>query len=190
MNPEISTTTREWQQRDHDHYLHPFTDHHELGEKGTRIITRAEGVYIWDSEGTRILDGMAGLWCVNLGYGRRELIEAAYQQLQKLPYYNSFFQTAHPPAIELSELLGEVSPAHFNLTFFTGSGSEANDTVIKLARRYWDLAGQPDRKVFISRKNAYHGSTVAAGALGGLGEMQKQTAFTQPRSTARFPPGV
>ena len=167
--------TRHWQEGDHSHYLHPFTDHRELGDKGVRVITEAEGVYIKDSEGQQILDGMAGLWCVNLGYGRQELIDAATRQMKKLPYYNSFFQTAHPPVIELSELLGEVSPPSFNHTFFTGSGSEANDTVIKLVRRYWDLVGKPDRKVFISRKNAYHGSTVAAGALGGMGDMHKQT---------------
>jgi putrescine aminotransferase len=169
------TKTQDFQSRDHRHYFHPFTDHKELGEVGTRIITDANGVYIQDSEGNRILDGMAGLWCVNLGYGRQDLVDAASQQMQQLPYYNSFFQTAHPPAIELSELLSEVSPPQFSHTFFTGSGSEANDTVIKLVRRYWDLVGQPDRKVFISRKNAYHGSTVAAGALGGMGEMHKQT---------------
>jgi putrescine aminotransferase len=175
MSGTNQAKTQDFQSRDHRHYLHPFTDHKELGEKGTRIITRAEGVYIEDSEGNRILDGMAGLWCVNLGYGRQELVDAATRQMQQLPYYNSFFQTAHPPAIELSELLSEVSPPQFSHTFFTGSGSEANDTVIKLVRRYWDLVGQAGRKIFISRKNAYHGSTVAAGALGGMGEMHKQT---------------
>jgi len=173
-------STREWQRSDHEHYMHPFTDHHDLGEKGSRIITRAEGVYIWDSDGNRILDGMAGLWCVNLGYGRQDLVEAAARQMRELPYYNSFFQTSHPPAIELSELLGEVSPPSFNLTFFTGSGSEANDTVIRLVRRYWDLAGQPSRKIIISRKNAYHGSTVAAGTLGGMSEMHRQTGTLLP----------
>ena len=171
----MSSETRQWQQADSDHYLHPFTDHHDLGKKGARIITRAEGVYIFDSEGHQILDGMSGLWCVSMGYGRKDLIEAGYRQMQELPYYNSFFQTSHPPAIELSELLAEVSPPGFELTFFTGSGSEANDTVIKLVRRYWDLVGQPQKKVFISRKNAYHGSTVAAGTLGGMGPMHEQT---------------
>jgi putrescine aminotransferase len=175
-----SRTTSDWQSSDHAHYMHPFTDHHELGEKGVRIITRAEGVYIYDSEGTKILDGMAGLWCVNLGYGRQDLIDAASRQMQQLPYYNSFFQTSHPPAIELSELLGEVSPPSFNHTFFTGSGSEANDTVIKLVRRYWDLVEQPSRRIIISRKNAYHGSTVAAGSLGGMSEMHKQTGTLLP----------
>jgi putrescine aminotransferase len=172
--------TRDWQDRDHRHYLHPFTDHKDLGNKGTRIITEAEGVYIKDSEGQKILDGMAGLWCVNLGYGRQELIDAATRQMQKLPYYNSFFQTAHPPAIELSTALSEISPPQFNHAFFTGSGSEANDTVIKLIRRYWDLLGKVDKKVIISRKNAYHGSTIAAGSLGGMAEMHKQTGVMLP----------
>ena len=172
--------TRDWQDRDHRHYLHPFTDHKELGDKKVRIITDADGVYIRDSEGQEILDGMAGLWCVNLGYGRQDLIDAASKQMQQLPYYNSFFQTAHPPAIELSALLSEISPPQFNLAFFTGSGSEANDTVIKLIRRYWDLLGEAGKKVIISRKNAYHGSTIAAGTLGGMDEMHKQTGVLMP----------
>jgi len=173
-NPQARHSTPEWQDIDHRHYMHPFTDHNDLGRKGARIIERAEGVYIWDSDGNRILDGMAGLWCVNLGYGRQDLVDAATGQMRKLPYYNSFFQTSHPPAIELSELLSEVSPAGFELSFFTGSGSEANDTVIKMIRRYWDLAGQPERRFIISRKNAYHGSTVAAAVLGGMGPMHEQ----------------
>jgi putrescine aminotransferase len=173
-------TTRDWQDRDHRHHLHPFTDHKDLGGKGVRIITAGEGVYIQDSEGQKILDGMAGLWCVNLGYGRQDLVDAAANQMQQLPYYNSFFQTAHPPAIELSTALSEISPPQFNHVFFTGSGSEANDTVIKLVRRYWDLLGEVDRKVIISRKNAYHGSTIAAGSLGGMDEMHEQTGVLLP----------
>jgi len=172
--------TREWQERDHKHYLHPFTDHQALGVKGSRVITRADGVYIYDSEDNKILDGMAGLWCVNLGYGRQELIDAASAQMRQLPYYNSFFQTAHPPAIELSEVLAQLSPPQFRHTFFTGSGSEANDTVIKLVRRYWDLLGKRGKTIIISRKNAYHGSTVAAGSLGGMDEMHKQTVVLLP----------
>jgi putrescine aminotransferase len=174
------TLTRGWQNSDHRHYLHPFTDHKDLGNKGTRIITEAEGVYIRDSEGQQILDGMAGLWCINVGYGRQELIDAATRQMQQLPYYNSFFQTAHPPAIELSEALSNISPPQFNRAFFTGSGSEANDTVIKLVRRYWDLLDKPDKRIIISRKNAYHGSTVAASSLGGMDEMHAQTGVLLP----------
>ena len=94
-----SRTTRDWQASDSAHYMHPFTDHHDLEQKGSRIITRAEGVYIYDSDDNKILDGMAGLWCVNLGYGRRELVDAAARQMEQLPYYNSFFQCTHPPAM-------------------------------------------------------------------------------------------
>src|SRR5512134_4102470 len=103
-------STRDWQAADSAHYLHPFSDYKSLAAKGSRIITRAEGVYIYDAQGHQILDGMSGLWCVNLGYGRKELIEAAYQQLKTLPYYNSFFQCTTAPAIELATLLSELAP--------------------------------------------------------------------------------
>ena len=180
MTARQNDKTGEWQNRDARHYLHPFTDYKELGAKGSQIITRADGVYIWDSDGNKILDGMAGLWCVAMGYGQQALIEAAYRQMQELPYYNSFFQTAHPPAIELSELLGDISPERFTHSFLTGSGSEANDTVIRLVRRYWDLAGQPDKQIIVGRKNAYHGSTIAAASLGGMSEMHKQGGLPIP----------
>src|SRR6185295_8454764 len=100
--------TKEWQRLDSAHYLHPFTDYKSLQARGARIVTHAEGVYIHTSEGEKILDGMSGLWCVALGYGRRELSEAAYEQLRRLPYYNSFFQSSTPPAIELARILAEV----------------------------------------------------------------------------------
>ena len=161
------------QQQDRDHHLHPFTDHLQLSEKGTRVITKGKGVYIWDSEGHQILDAMSGLWCVNLGYGREELTQAAYKQMQELPYYNTFFQCTHPPAIELSSKLGAISPADLNHVFFTGSGSEANDTVVRMVRRYWQLLGQPEKQIILSRKNAYHGSTVAAASLGGMSGMHE-----------------
>jgi putrescine aminotransferase len=169
-----------WQELDKDHYLHPFTDHKELHKQRSRIITRADGVYIFDADDNKMLDGMSGLWCVNAGYGRRELIDAATAQLQELPYYNSFFQCAHPPAIELSAMLKEVSPPQFNRVFFTGSGSESNDTIVRMVRTYWDLMGQPERHTIISRENAYHGSTVAAASLGGMKAMHKQSGLPIP----------
>jgi len=173
--------TAEWKTNDHRHYMHPFTDHKELGEKGgSRIITRADGVYIYDSEGTKILDGMAGLWCMNLGYGRQDLVDAAAAQMKELPYYNSFFQCTHPPAIELSGLLSDLSPGDFNHVFFTGSGSEANDTQIRLIRRYWDLQGQPEKMTIIARKNAYHGSTLGGASLGGMSAMHEQMVLPVP----------
>jgi putrescine---pyruvate transaminase len=173
-------TTAAWQQLDRQHYLHPFTDYKFLHGKGARVIVKAEGVYLYDSDGNRILDGMAGLWCVNLGYGRRELAEAAYRQMLELPYYNSFFQTAHPPVIELAKQLVDLTPPQFNRVFFTGSGSEGNDTVVRLVRRYWDLLGQPERKVIISRVNAYHGSTMAGASLGGMAFMHEQGGLPIP----------
>ncbi|MGE0071985.1 MAG: aspartate aminotransferase family protein, partial [Thiomonas sp.] len=141
---------------------------------------RGEGVRIWDSEGHEIIDGMSGLWCVNLGYSRQDLVDAATRQLQTLPYYNAFFKTTTAPAAELAALLPEVAPPGFNHVFFTNSGSEGNDTVIRLVRRYWDLLGQPQRKTLISRRNAYHGSTLGGASLGGMEGMHAQGDLPLP----------
>ena len=165
--------TQELQQSDSTHYLHPFTDAKSLKKKGARVITRAEGIYLWDSDGNRLLDGMAGLWCVNVGYGRKVLAQTAMRQLEELPYYNTFFQTTHPPAVALSEKLAELAPPGFNRVFLVNSGSEANDTVLRMIRRYWALMDQPQRRVVISRINAYHGSTVASASMGGQSFIHK-----------------
>ncbi len=165
---------QDWQALDSSHYLHPFTDFKELAAQGSRIITRAEGPYIYDDEGREILDGMSGLWCVSLGYGQDSIAEAVHRQLKELPYYNSFFQCAHPPVIELARRLSEVTPEHINNFFFTASGSEANDTQLRIVRRYWDLLKKPSKRFVISRKNGYHGSTIAGASLGGMGYMHKQ----------------
>ena len=170
----------DWQELDKEHYLHPFTDYKALHEKKSRIITRADGSYIYDADDRKILDGMSGLWCVNAGYGRDELVDAAAEQMRKLPYYNSFFQCAHPPSIELARILQEVTPPHMKRVFFTGSGSESNDTIVRMVRRYWDLMDQPERHTIISRINAYHGSTVAAASLGGMKSMHKQGGLPIP----------
>ena len=175
-----SRSGAEWQELDREHHLHPFTDHKELYAQRSRIISRADGVYIYDADGKKILDGMSGLWCVNAGYGRQELIDAASRQLQQLPYYNNFFQCTHPPAVELASILKQVSQPQFNRVFFTGSGSESNDTIVRMVRTYWDLMGQPERHTIISRKNAYHGSTVAAASLGGMAPMHKQSGLPIP----------
>jgi len=173
-------TTSEWQELDRETHLHPFTDHKDLHLKRSRIISRAEGVYIYDADGHKMLDGMSGLWCVNAGYGRQELVDAAARQMQELPYYNNFFQCSNQPAIELASILREVSQPQFNRFFFTGSGSESNDTIVRMVRTYWDLMGQPERHTIISRKNAYHGSTVAAASLGGMASMHKQSGLPIP----------
>ena len=180
LNPIPTRSTQQWQAADAAHFLHPFTDFQSLAKKGARIITRADNIYLWDSEGHKILDAMSGLWCVNVGYGQRALIDAATRQLSELPFYNAFFQTATPPAIELAELLAEVTPPQFQHVFFSGSGSEGNDTVVRMVRRYWDVLGQPQRQVIISRHNAYHGSTVAGASLGGMSGMHAQGGLPIP----------
>ena len=163
----LNQNTSELQKLDSQYFLHPFTDLKALQKKGARVITRAEGIYLWDSDGKKILDGMAGLWCVNVGYGREKLARIAFEQMQELPYYNSFFNTTHPPAIALAKKLSEVTPEGLNQVFFTNSGSESNDTVLRTARRFWRLLGQPEKRIFISRMEAYHGSTVVGASLSG-----------------------
>ncbi|GGB66973.1 aspartate aminotransferase family protein [Shewanella inventionis] len=162
------------QTADKHHFMHPFTDSKGLAEKGTRVIERAEGVYLWDVMGHKLLDAMAGLWCVNVGYGRQSIVDAVAKQMQQLPFYNSFFQCSHPPAIELAQKIASLAPPHMNNVFFTGSGSESNDTNLRMVRRYWDLKGKPNKKTIISRINAYHGSTVAGASLGGMSGMHEQ----------------
>jgi putrescine aminotransferase len=173
-------STQQWQAADAAHFLHPFTDFRALARKGSRVITSADNIWLRDSDGLRILDGMSGLWCVNVGYGQEALVEAAARQMRELPFYNAFFQTATPPAIELAELLAEVTPSSFRHVFFTGSGSEGNDTVVRMVRRHWDLLGQPQRQVIISRVNAYHGSTMAGASLGGMSGMHAQGGLPIP----------
>ena len=156
------------QELDALHHLHPFTTHSSLRAAGARVIVRGDGPYIWDSEGKRILDGMAGLWTCNVGYGRKALAQAAYDQMVELPFYNTFFKTTHPPVVALSRKLAEIAPGNLNQVFYGSSGSESNDTAIRLIRHYWVLKGEPKRRIIISRKNAYHGSTIAAGSMGGM----------------------
>ena len=175
MNPQTQTYRR----LDGAHYIHPFTDSKALGE-GARVIARAEGVWLYDTDGNALLDGMSGLWCVNIGYGRAEITEAVSRQMSELPYCNSFFQCAHPPAILLANELAKVAPDGFNHVFFTCSGSEASDTVIRMLRHYWLLRGEPERTVIVSRRNAYHGSTMGGASLGGMAAMHAQGGLPIP----------
>ena len=144
----------------------------ELG--GSRLIVRAQGSTIYDAEGNAILDAHAGLWCVNAGYGREELARAAYEQMQELPYYNTFFKTASIPVVRLATEVAARLGGDLQHVFFNSSGSEASDTAFRLVRHYWTVKGQPKRRIFISRWNAYHGSTVAAASLGGMKPMHAQ----------------
>ncbi len=163
--------TARWQALDARHHLHPFTVFRELAATGARIITRGEGCWIEDSEGNRILDGMAGLWCVNLGYGEERLARAAFEQMRELAYYNTFFQCATPPAVELAAAIAGLLPQGFERIFFANSGSEANDTAIKAVWYYWNLEGRPEKKILISRRLAYHGVGLGSASLSGLAPM-------------------
>ena len=186
MQSEIEAmklTTQQLQALDSAHYIHPFTDTAALAKKGARIIVKGEGVYIWDSEGHKIFDAMSGLWCVNVGYGRKELADAAYAQMMQLPFYNSFFQTTTEPSIQLAKLLADVSPPQFKRVFFSGSGSEGNDTIVRLVRHYWSCLGQPQKKTIIGRWNGYHGSTMAGASLGGMEGMHQQGGLPIPDIT-------
>jgi len=175
--PRNPRSTADYRAMDAAHHWHPFMDTAALNAKGARVIAEAEGVWLTDSEGNRILDGMAGLWCVQVGYGRAAIADAVADQLRRLPYYNTFFQSTHPPAAEFAEALTARAPDHMNRVFFTNSGSEANDTVFRLARIYWDCLGKPRKKRFISRVNAYHGSSVASASLGGMRAMHAQSGL-------------
>jgi putrescine aminotransferase len=170
------------------HHLHPFTDHKELRAAGSRVIVRADGAYIYDAEGNRILDAMAGLWCVAVGYGRKELADVAYDQMLELPYYNAFFKCTTPTPILLAQKLAELAPKNVNQVFFGSSGSESNDTALRLVRHYWALEGKPEKNVIISRRDAYHGSTVAGVSLGGMKHMHGQLGGAVPGIVHVMPP--
>jgi len=172
-----SKTTTEIRALDAAHHIHPFTNTRELNTKGARVITGAEGVWLTDGEGNRILDGMAGLWCTAVGYGRDSIVDAVAAQMRELPFYNTFFQSTHPPVAALSERLATLTPAQFNRFFYCSSGSEAIDTVIRLVAYYWQLREKPGRNVIVSRRGAYHGSTVAAASVGGFDAMHRQAGL-------------
>ena len=186
---KILNSTQELRESDLRHHLHPFTDYRSLAEEGgSRIITGAEGIWLADAEGHRLLDGMAGLWCVNVGYGRKELAEAAFRQMQELPYYNTFFNTATPPSIELAQKLVALAPEGLEHVFFGCSGSDANDTIVRMIRHYWNLKGKTEKKTFISRNYAYHGSTLVAASLGGMSGMHAQADLPLPGFEHVMPP--
>jgi putrescine aminotransferase len=174
------TDTASLQRLDADHHLHPFNDNAALAKKGTRILTRGEGVYVWDSNGNKLLDAFAGLWCVNIGYGRSELGAVASKQMTQLAYYNSFFGCTTEPTVKLAAKLAELAPGDLNHAFFSNSGSEANDTIVRMVRHFWAVQGQPRKNVFIARHNGYHGSTIAGASLGGMKGMHAMGGLPIP----------
>ena len=180
MNTREHNLTKHWQAIDAAHHIHPFSDTAALNKEGARVITRADGVYLWDSNGNKIIDGMSGLWCVQVGYGNKELAEAGYEALKTLPYYNHFFKTTNPYTAELADKLAKLLPEGHEHVLFASSGSEANDSALKLIRYYWNLKKRPHKKIHLSRELAYHGVTMAAASLSGLTPMHPQFDLPLP----------
>ena len=170
------TIAFDWQAADAAHHLHPFSDHKSLHEGRVRIITGGDGVWLTDDQGRRVLDAMAGLWCVAAGYGREELVEASAAQMRALPFYNTFFKTSTRPVIALAERLAAMAPGDLNHAFFACSGSEAVDTALRMARTYWITRGKPAKRIVIGREYGYHGSTTLGAAAGGMKDMHRQGA--------------
>jgi len=154
--------------RDVETLVHPYINLATFRDNGPLIIERGEGVYVYDSDGKRYLEGMAGLWCTALGYGNDELVETAAAQMRKLSFAHLFTGKSHDPAIELAEQLKEIAPVPISKVFFCNSGSEANDTQVKLVWYLNNALGRPQKKKIISRSKAYHGVTVVAASLTGL----------------------
>jgi 4-aminobutyrate--pyruvate transaminase len=166
MNQSVPLTNL--QARDVASVLHPYTPIHRLGEIRPIVIERGQGVFVYDTHGKDYIEGMSGLWCAGLGFGDEEMVEAATAQLRNLPYYHLFGAKGTEPAIELAEKLKEIAPIPISKVFFTSSGSEANDTQVKLAWYMNNALGRPNKKKIISRMKAYHGVTVMSASLTGL----------------------
>ena len=171
---KVSAQTKRLQKLDALHHIHPFTQTELLNREGVRIITRANGIYVWDSEGNKLIDGMAGLWCVQVGYGNKELARAGANALKTLPYYNHFFKTTNPWTVELATKLTTLLPEGHSRVLFANSGSEGNDAALKLIRYYWNLKGRREKKIHLSRDLSYHGVTMATASLSGLTPMHPQ----------------
>ncbi len=154
--------------RDVETLVHPYINLASFRDSGPLIIERARGIYVYDTEGKPYIEGMAGLWCTALGYGNEELVEVAAEQMRKLSFAHLFTGRSHDPAIELAEKLKEIAPVPISKVFFCNSGSEANDTQVKLVWYLNNALGRPQKKKIISRLKAYHGVTVAAASLTGL----------------------
>jgi adenosylmethionine-8-amino-7-oxononanoate aminotransferase len=175
MKARATTTSRSYDtldlwRKDRDHFIHPWAEFASFEEKGSLVIAEGEGAYVYDTEGNRYLDGIGGLWCVNIGYGREEMADALAQQARRLAFYNTFVDTTNPPAAELAAKLAELAPASLNRVFYGSGGSAANDTAVRIIHHHFNRLGCPTKKKIISRHNAYHGSTYLTMTLTGQHE--------------------
>lgn len=181
--------TSELRRLDVAHHLPGYTDYKQMSELGgNRIIVRGEGCTIYDSDGNALLDSMAGLWCVQVGYGRKEIADAAREQMMELAYYNTFFKTSPATTVRLAAKVAGLLGGNLSHVFFNNSGSEAIDTAIRIIRYYWQVKGKPERNVLIARNHAYHGTTIAGTSLGGMAAMHKQGGPWLPGVEHIMPP--
>jgi adenosylmethionine-8-amino-7-oxononanoate aminotransferase len=193
----IDHDTKDLRQKDRDHFLHPWTHYPSLDARGCLVLSEGEGAYVYDTDGKRYLDGIGGLWCVNVGYGREEIARAMADQARRLAFYNTFVDTTNPPAAQLSAKLAEIAPAHLNAVAYSGSGSGANETAIRLIHHYWNRLGRPSKKQILTRWQAYHGSTYLTASLSGKREDKPLFDFVpglvhhlSPPNTYRRPDGT
>ena len=154
--------------KDIENHFHPYTNPQVLKDSGPHVICRGEGIYVYDNSNNKFIEGMSGLWCASLGFNNKDLVEAATKQMEKLPFYHSFAGKVPEVAANLAEKLVGIAPAGLDKVFFCNSGSEANDTAIKVVWYYQNALGRPEKRKIISRKRGYHGVTMAAGSLTGL----------------------
>ncbi|MSP81939.1 MAG: aminotransferase [Alphaproteobacteria bacterium] len=168
MRTNIAYDTKDIWQKDKDHFIHPWTNFATFNDTGSEIMVSGDGAYVFDSEGSKYLDGIGGLWCVNIGYGREEMAEAIVEQVRRLPFYSPFGHLTNPPAAQLADKLADLAPKHINHVFFSNSGSVANDTAVRIVQYYFNQLGQPNKKLIISRVDAYHGMTYLSAALTGI----------------------
>lgn len=180
MNDQGNPDTQRYQTTFTARHLAPFVDLRLLKPEHVTVMVRGEGMNLWDSEGRCYLDGMSGLFCTAVGYGREELVEAATRQMRQLSFCSPYFNTAHPAVAELAEKLFAILPERYGRVAWCNSGSEANETLIRTVRRYWDVVGRPRKKIFISRHNAYHGSTTGSASLGGIKHMHEMGGLPIP----------
>ena len=169
----MNTRSNSLHETDIAYQVHPYTNARAHEEQGPMIITKGDGCYVYDSEGKKYLEGLAGLWSVAVGFSQPRLVEAAAKQMSELPYIQNFAHKAHAPGILLAEKLVEMTPEHLTKVFYTNSGSEANDTVVKFVWFMNNMLGRPEKKKFLARNKGYHGITVASGSLTGLPGNQK-----------------
>ncbi len=160
--------TQDLWEKDKDHYIHPWTDFSVFHDEGSLVVAEADGPYVYDSDGERYIDGIGGLWCVNIGYGNEEMAQAIADQVRAIPYYSSFNHLTTPPSAELAAKLAEISPDNLNHVFYGSGGSMANDTAVRIIHYYFNRIGKPTKKKIISRTDAYHGSTYLTMTLTGV----------------------